>query len=116
MNSAEKRFIVMMLPYCSEIAEGRRVDLPEVITMQNVFLYAVTGDEMFIDSVRSGYPDELLASKQAFLEGLRAAPEGPSMEFISKLPKPMSIAILWWSSLRNRFKDKYPEQFGARNE
>lgn len=113
MDGNERKFIVMMLPFCEDIAEGRKVDVGEVITMQNVFLYTITGDQMFVDSIRSGYSEELLESKSAFLEGLRTAPEGPSMEFMSRLPKPMSVAVLWWSSLRNRFKDKYPDQFGG---
>lgn len=118
IDKNERKFVVMMLPFCADIAEGRQVDVRSVMTMQNVFLYAITGDEMFVENIRSGYSEELVSSKSSFLRSLtniHGDPKctGQDAEFLRRLPKPMAVAVLWWSSLKSLFKEKYPEHFGG---
>ncbi len=100
----EKKFIKMMIPICSDIIEGKDVNISEIILKQNVFMYAITGDYFFIQKINDQTDENNVQQIKAFISNIM------TIDF-KDIPKAIGMSHLWWNGMKEIFESVYPEIF-----
>lgn len=97
----QKKFVKMMIPVCADIIDNKTVDISEIISMQNVFMYAVTGDFFFIQKMDESKKLEQIRQIQAYLYRIK------TLQF-NGIPQAIGMAQIWWDGLYQLFESAYP--------
>jgi len=101
----------MVLPYCQDICELNNVNEGEMIVRQDTFLYAITGDIVFLGDSSEDYEKMQREKFSNFIEILKKLNHNSSGDFFERLPRPLGMASLWWNALAFNLNQKYPNVF-----